>query len=211
MLPQSDVRGDTVLTVVEEDNPAYALARHDQTKARVFNIHGIGVHALADQELVVAEAANDLLSEGRGTGLELLDLVVAGAAGLEGLLDLLHVSCGIRLGLYSVLQASRSIRTLEVAEVRLLVERGLLEVERVDNVENSLLLVITLVVAALSGGVGTGVEGFTTDGDLAAVGLEDNAVDKLQVEGVGDQLVAANNVLCKSGQLAITIYAVALP
>lgn len=55
-------------------------------------VHGIGVHGGADQELVVLEAADDPLGESLSTLLELLDLILAGAAGGHGLLDLLHVS-----------------------------------------------------------------------------------------------------------------------
>lgn len=86
--------------------------------------------------------------------------------------------------------------TLEVTEVGLLVEAGLLETERVDNVDLGLLLVVgTLVVTALGRGVGTGVEALTTDGDLGAVGLVGDAVNGLQVVRVGDELIAADNVL----------------
>lgn len=55
------------------------------------NVHGIGVHGSADQELVVLEVGDDLLGETLGTLLELLDFVLAGAVGGHGLLDLLHV------------------------------------------------------------------------------------------------------------------------
>ena len=57
------------------------------------NLHGIGVHGLADQELVVLEVGNNALGESLSTLLELLDLVLAGAVGGELLLDLLHVGC----------------------------------------------------------------------------------------------------------------------
>ena len=60
---------------------------------RWFNIHAIGVHGLADQELVVAEVGNDLLGESGCTLLELLDLLLTGVPCGKGLLDLLHVAC----------------------------------------------------------------------------------------------------------------------
>jgi hypothetical protein len=60
------------------------------------NVHGIGVHGLADEELVVLEVADDLLGEALGTLLELLDLVLAGSVLAHGLLDLLHVGCSSR-------------------------------------------------------------------------------------------------------------------
>ena len=61
-----------------------------------FNIHAIGVHGLADEELVVAKVGNNLLGELLSAGLELLDLLCAGAPRGERLLDLLHVACRIR-------------------------------------------------------------------------------------------------------------------
>ena len=74
MLPDGNEGGNTVLTVVEEDD------------------HAIGVHGLADQELVVLEVANNLLGESLGTLLESGDLVGAGALLGELGLDSLHVA-----------------------------------------------------------------------------------------------------------------------
>ena len=92
------------------------------------------------------------------------------------------------------------LHTLKVAKVCLLVEVGLVETERVDDIDLGLLLVVGLLVTALGGGVGAGVEGLTTDGDLGAVGLVGNAVNLLEVVRVGDELVAADDVLCRLGQ-----------
>lgn len=101
--------------------------------------HAIGVHGLAGVEVVLE------LLEGVGryvvldTSLELLDLLLRGVSGLHVLLDLLDV-------------------LLEVAHVRLLVERGFLEAERVDDVEGGGGGVIsTFVTTILSRGVGTDV------------------------------------------------------
>ena len=110
-----------ILAVVEEDD------------------HAVRVHGLAGEELPVLEGANNLLGEGLSTSLELLDLIVGGAAGLHVVLDLLHV-------------------LLEVTEVGLLVEGGLVEAERVDNVDDGGGSILgTLVTTVLSGGVGTDV------------------------------------------------------
>jgi hypothetical protein len=96
-----------------------------------------------------------------------------------------------------------SWHTLKVAEVGLLVERGLVELERVDDVDLGLLgLVSTVLVAALGGSVGAGVEGLTTDGDLGTVGLVDHTIDSLEVVRVRDELVSADNILRDSGQLS---------
>ena len=91
-------------------------------------------------------------------------------------------------------------RTLEVSEVCLLVELGLVELESVDNVDLGLLLVVGILITALGGSVGASVEGLTTDGDLGAVGLVGNAVNLLEVVRVGDELVTRDDILCKSDQ-----------
>ena len=96
-----------------------------------------------------------------------------------------------------------SQHTLKVAEVGLLVELGLVELESVDDVDLGLLgLVSAILVAALGGSVGTGVEGLTTDGDLGTVGLVDHTIDSLEVVGVRDELVSADNILRDGGQLS---------
>ena len=92
------------------------------------------------------------------------------------------------------------LHTLEVAEVSLLVEASLVELESVDNVDLGLLLVVGLLLTTLGGSVGTGVEGLTTNGDLGAVGLVDDTVNLLEVVRVGDELVTGDDVLYKSDQ-----------
>lgn len=81
-----------------------------------------------------------------------------------------------------------------------------------DNVDDLLLGVVGTLLGLLGGGVGTGVcvllvaqywgrwgvmrtERFTTNGDLAAVGLVCYAIDLLDVIGVGDDLVVGDNIL----------------
>jgi hypothetical protein len=110
-----------ILAVVEEDD------------------HAVGVHGLAGEELPVLERADNLLGEGLGTSLELLDLLVRGVVGLHLLLDGLHVM-------------------LEGSKVGLLVEGGLVEAERVNNVDDGGGVILgTLVTTILSGGVGTDI------------------------------------------------------
>jgi hypothetical protein len=79
VLPEDHVRGDTVLSVVHEDD------------------HAVRVHGLSGEELVVLEVSDHLLGEGTGGGLEggetgLGVLVTGVGLGLEGSLGLLHVS-----------------------------------------------------------------------------------------------------------------------
>jgi hypothetical protein len=74
VLPDGNVGGDTVLTVVEEDD------------------HAIGVHGLASEELVVLEVGDDLLGVTGSTLLESGDFLGGGALLLELGLDHLHVA-----------------------------------------------------------------------------------------------------------------------
>jgi len=78
VLPEDHVRGNTVLSVVHEDD------------------HTIGVHGLSGEELVVLEVSDHLLGKGTGGGLEggktSLGVLVTGVSlGLESSLGLLHV------------------------------------------------------------------------------------------------------------------------
>jgi hypothetical protein len=194
VLPDGDVRRDTILTVVEEDN------------------HAVGVHRLAGEELVVLEVADDLLGEALSLGLEILDLGLVSTLGLESLLNGLHVACG--LSVMRPLEDSIE-RTLKVCEVALLVEASSVQTERVDNIDDLLLGVLGTLLSLLSGSVGTSVytvislhchvsrlsgagkrtELLSTNGDLPAVGLVGNAIDLLEVVGVGDDLVVGDDVL----------------
>jgi len=83
-----------------------------------------------------------------------------------------------------------------MTQVGLLVEARLVQAERVDDIDDLLrVLVRTLVVAALGRRVGADVDVLAADGDLFAVGFVDGAVDLLEVVGVGDELVAGDDVL----------------
>ena len=138
--------------------------------------HSIWVHGLAGEKLVVLEVSNDLLGKVLCALLELLDRLLVGTVLLQLVLDSLHVS-------------------LEVAEVALLVECGLIETEGVDNIDHGLCRVIGTLLGLLSGSIGTGVDIDWADGDFAAVGLVCDTVDLLQVVGVGDDLVTSDDVL----------------
>lgn len=86
-------------------------------------------------------------------------------------------------------------RTLEVGKVLLLVEVGLVQTERVDDINDGLGLVLGIVAGLLGRGIGTNVDVVNTDGDLLAVGLVSDAVDLLEVVRVGDDLVTGEGVL----------------
>jgi hypothetical protein len=90
-------------------------------------------------------------------------------------------------------------RTLEVGKVLLLVEVGLVQTERVDDINDGLGLVLGVLAGLLGRGVGTNVDVVNTDGDLLAVGLVGDAVDLLEVVRVGDDLVTGEGVL-RQGQ-----------
>ncbi len=88
----------------------------------MLDLHSIGVHRLANIEIIVLEVTNNLLSVGLSTLLEVGDLGIISPSGLQRLLDLLHVAYKlVRLNL----GWQASSRTLKMAEIRLLVERSL--------------------------------------------------------------------------------------
>lgn len=104
MLPDNDVRGDTVLTVVEENNTKgiIILACHPckgsywLPNSKVGNkyLHALGVHGLASVELKVLDVGQKLLLDvALGTLLEGSDLLSGSTLLLEGSLDRLHVAC----------------------------------------------------------------------------------------------------------------------
>jgi len=139
--------------------------------------HAIWVHGLANEEFKVLEAADNLLGVSSSLGLELFDFCLRGALLLELLLDLLHVS-------------------LEMAEILLLVERGLLETETVDSIDFCFdVFVDGFVITAFGRWVASYVEGFTTNPDLLAVGFIDYAINFLQIVGIGGDLVVGDDVL----------------
>lgn len=157
VLPENDVGGNAVLTPVNKRN------------------HGLRVHRLAGEELVILEAANDLLDVGSGTLLEGRKLVRVVL--LEVLLDRLHIA-------------------LDVGEVGLLVERGLLKTSVVNNVVDlEGLSIVSLVVSALSTGVSTDVDIRTRlDLNHSSIDLVDDTVDLLDIKSIGKELVVRENI-----------------
>lgn len=103
--------------------------------------------------------------------------------------------------------------TLEVCEVSLLVEAGLVQTERVDDIDLLLGGILNGLLGLLSGCVAAGVcggsgcvlcwnevsgaltEGLASNGDLGAVGLVDDTVNLLEVVRVGDDLVTGEDIL----------------
>lgn len=136
--------------------------------------HSIGVHGLTSVEVVVLEVGDNLLGVSLGSLLEGLDLIglVLGEVGL----DSLHV-------------------TLEVGEVRLLVETSGLESERVNDVVDGLDIGIGSVLGVLGGGVGSNVDVTIGNLDHGTVDLVDNAVNKLGLESIGAELIVGKDVL----------------
>lgn len=139
MLPDSNVWGGTILAIVHQNNPKSEVSMVVHGSPRfVRSLHSVWVHGLADVEIVVLEVTDDLLGVTSSTLLELGDLLIGSSVGLHGLLDLLHVS-------------------LKVGEVRLLVELGRLETERVDDVVDLDGTLLKSLLSLLGGSVGTGV------------------------------------------------------
>lgn len=179
VLPDSDVRSDPILAVVEEDD------------------HSIGVHLLANEELVVLEVADDLLSVCAGLGLEILDGGLVGALGLHGFLDFLHVTWFVVSVRYrsSVFLCPGNFHTFKICKITLLVELCLVQSEGVDNIDNGLRSVLDLFASFFSRSVGANVDVVGADGDSRAVGFVNNTVNLLEVVGVGDDLVVGEDVL----------------
>jgi len=100
--------------------------------------HAIRVHALTREELVILEASNNLLSVGTSALLESVNLGLRGVLLLQGRLDLLHV-------------------LLEMCEVGLLVERGLVQAEGVDDVDDLLGRVLDTLLGFFGRGIAAGV------------------------------------------------------
>jgi hypothetical protein len=201
--PAGYIGRDAVLAVVEKDD------------------HAIGVHGLANEELVVLEVGDDLLGKGRAVGESVQpsprgkpsvyvdgsgrscgadECMVHAVDSLEGeanlrlslkVLDLSIVGALCLHGFLNLLHVR-----LEMREVALLVELRLVQAEGVGNVEHGLLGVLEVVSATiLSRGVGADVDVLAADSDLLAIGLVDGAVDFLEVVGVGDDLVIGDDVL----------------
>ena len=135
MLPDGNVWSHTILSVVQENDPIESiLVKNTQRRStsRLHDIHSIGIHRLADIEVVILDVRNDLLRKRLGTGLELLDRIIAGATVLECGLDLLHV-------------------VFEMSEVALLVELRVGQSEGVHHIDDCLFGVVNALVAALFG------------------------------------------------------------
>ena len=192
MLPHGDKGRNAILAVVEQDD------------------HAVGIHALANQELVVLEVVDDLLREGLRARFELLDLFGRRSPLAQRFLHLLHVCCVAPRPLAFLLafvrgfglpragvrgEAGAAKRTLEVAEVALLVEAGLLQAEAVGDVEDHLSVVVDGFLAFFGRRVGADVDALAADRDLLAVGFVCDAVDLLESVRVGDDLVAGDDVL----------------
>jgi hypothetical protein len=98
VLPRNDIRGGTILAVVEEDD------------------HPIGVHGLAGEKLKVLELGeDDILGVRLGLGLELLDLILRLPDLLEMLLDGLHVP--LQVGEIRLLVERSALKTERVDDV----------------------------------------------------------------------------------------------
>jgi hypothetical protein len=130
------------------------------------DLHAVGVLGLASEKLEVLEVREKLLlDKGLSTLLEGGDGVGIGVLLLKLGLDRLHVALGAMLAmsflvcclLLNTAGKGEEARTLEVGEVGLLVERGGLETERVDDVVDLGRSVIEGLLGLLGGSVGTDV------------------------------------------------------
>lgn len=93
VLPEGSVGGDTVIAEVNQNVPSkpsqYVQSRRGAIGS---NLHGIAVHVLAHEDVVVVVVSDDLLDSAGGTSLELGNAFLASAALLEGLEEFLDVA-----------------------------------------------------------------------------------------------------------------------
>lgn len=89
MLPKGDIGGDTILTVVQEDNPIIPIVSyrnlfmHGTSTSGRLDLHSIRVHLRTSVELVVLEVSADLLEESSSLRLEILDLRIRSTSLLQ--------------------------------------------------------------------------------------------------------------------------------
>lgn len=175
---------------------------------RRWDVHGVTVHGLAHQDVVVVVVGQDLLDGVGGAGLELLDGLLRGTPLLELVVDLLDVAwrmsaaCKggesergkgggrtLQVGLEGLLGGLHALLRLEPDETELVLDV-------VDHLALALAVTALVGVLARRGGVGAlELEGIGALEVLAAVGLPEDAVNLLDVEGVGEQLVSGEDVL----------------
>lgn len=169
------------------------------------DIHSVTVHGLAHENVVVVVVTEDLLNSGGGTGLELIDLLLRGT--LLGKLgeDLLHVD----LNIVSKDPRIAHMRSYDELTLEVLLE-GILgrlhallglepdELELIfDVVDHDGLTLTTLIVGLLSRGIGTlKLEVLVLALEvLLAVALPEDGAGLLDLEGIGEELVAGDEVL----------------
>lgn len=92
VLPDEGVRGDTILTEVNEDVPSTAINSGSKTQRIEGYSLAIGVVALTDHEVVVVVVGAEGLEGTGGSGLP-CGVLLLGLDGDEVLLEALEVSC----------------------------------------------------------------------------------------------------------------------
>jgi hypothetical protein len=82
-----------------------------------------------------------------------------------------------------------------VREIALLVEARLIQTEAVDDINDLLRAIFESLLAFLSRRVGANVDVVVANGDFLAVSFVGDAINLLEVVGVGDDLVIGDEVL----------------
>lgn len=92
VLPDGGVGGNTVLAEVNEDVPGKESASCEIRVGIHGDVHGIAVHGLAHQDIVVVVVGGDLLESDGSALLELIDGLGGGTGLLKLLENLLNVA-----------------------------------------------------------------------------------------------------------------------
>jgi len=142
--------------------------------------HAIGIHVLTKVELEVLELGQETFDVLVDVGLEEFDLVLL-AGGLQMLDNLLHVNLDI---LEVILLGCKASVCEPVVE------------NDIDSTDGSWIVGSLVSVSSISGGIGTAQDYFSFLASLVrAVNLVDDVINQLHLVGIGEQLIAGENIL----------------
>lgn len=168
MLPDNDIRCDTILAVIEKDD------------------HSIRIHGLASIEVEIAKVGHNVLRVvSLHSLLEPLNEVLILASFLEFLNHLLQVPLELSLKIF--LRSKRPLPTRLISQE--------IQSEPIDHIDDLFGPFLERLLLIFGRRVCANVDVVSALCDLSAVDFVDNVVDIFEVVGVGDDLVAGNDIL----------------